>query len=642
MTSAHTFPLLFSPFALGTMRLKNRLVMPPMMSLYGDPDGSVTQQLLDYYEERAKGGVGLIIVEFTCIDRGTGRIHAQQLGIDEDRCIPGLRQLVQVIQQYGAKAAIQIGHGGIATSSELLGRKIIGPSAIARPGGEVACEMTQGEIRQLVLRFAEGAVRAKKAGFDGVEIHAAHRFLVQQFLSAAWNRRHDEYGGDMVGRTRFLIEVIRAIREKVGRDFPLWCRINGREEEVDGGTSIEEAVMTARMAEEAGVDAIDVSWASVATRFHPMSLAPAYSLPLAETVKKAVRVPVMTVGKIYARLGERILQEGKADLICIGRGLIAGPGLPQKTAEGRGDEVLPCIACDNCRDHVVYKGERLRCSVNAAVGRERELALRPAASPRRVVVIGGGPAGMEAARIAALRGHQVTLYEKNPRLGGQLLQAAVPPHKVGIPVLTRFLSGQLQKLGVEVKLGREASTNRVLEEKPEAVIVATGARSYVPDIPGLEKAFVVTAEQVLLGEPELGGRVVVIGGELVGCETAEVLADRGKKVTVMRRGSGMATNVAPHIRELLLSRLKAKGVTLLTDVRYDEITPHAVVISKGGRKETIEADSIVLAAGSRPEASLYEELKGKVPQLHLVGDAVSPRKIETAMEEGYRAALSIS
>ncbi|MDP2954626.1 MAG: FAD-dependent oxidoreductase, partial [Chloroflexota bacterium] len=368
---------------------------------------------------------------------------------------------------------------------------------------------------------------------------------------------------------------------------------------------------------------------------------PAHSTQYAAAVKKAVSIPVMTVGRLYARLAERILQEGKADLICIGRGLIAGPDFAVKNAQGKGDDVMPCIACDNCRDHVVYRQEWMRCAVNPVAGRERELAFRPAAASKQVVVVGGGPAGMEAARIAAQRGHRVTLFEKDTQLGGQLLQAAAPPNKVGIPVLTKFLVNQLKKLEVKVELGKAVTAQDILASKPQAVIVATGVKLTMPQIQGLDRAKVVTAGDVLLGKAQVGQRVVVIGGELVGCETADVLSEQGKKVTVTRRGPRMAEKMQPHLRSLLLHRLAAKGVTLLTGVKYEEVTPQGLKITHEGKTSLVEADTIVIAAGAQPDTSLYQALQGKVPELHLVGDAMAPRKIESAMEEGYRAGLTV-
>ncbi|MEK7848790.1 MAG: FAD-dependent oxidoreductase, partial [Chloroflexota bacterium] len=487
MRAVSPFPTLFSPIRIGTMTLENRIVMPPMVSRMGAPDGGVTDCLVDYYEERARGGAGLVIVEFSCTDSSTGRIRPTQLNIDDDRFIPGLRRLAQAIKRHGAKAAIQIGHGGNASSTAAIGRQAIAPSAVTRPGYEPPREMTHDEVQALIARFGEAAIRAREAGFDGVEVHAAHHYLGQQFLSPVWNRRQDEYGGSLENRARFLLEALESVRHAVGRDYPVWCRINAKEEGVEGGTTLEEAALTARMAQNAGSAAISVTawtvgvgWTVGYAHLPPMARPPGNLLPLVEPIKKAVSIPVMAVGRIDPVLGEMVLRQGKADLICIGRGLIAAPDLPVKAAQGQVEDAVPCIACDTCRDRGLV-GLSLGCAVNPAVGKERELRLQPTPHPKRVLVVGGGPAGMQAARIAALMGHHVTIIEKGSQLGGQLLQAAVPPHKEGIPLLLSFLTDQMKRLGVEVVLGKAATPQDILALKPEAVRMATGVRPFVPD-----------------------------------------------------------------------------------------------------------------------------------------------------------------
>jgi len=338
-----------------------------------------------------------------------------------------------------------------------------------------------------------------------------------------------------------------------------------------------------------------------------------------------------------------IRDRGKADIIAIGKGLLADPELPNKAAAGKLEDITPCIVCMGCRDDLFRAGvPGIRCQVNAALGREEECQIVPAAQPRRVLVVGGGPGGMEAARVAALRGHSVTLWEREARLGGQLVQAAVAPHKDRIEALTGYLQTQLKKLGVKVELAKEATPSMIEEFGPEALVLATGARPLVPEIPGLHRARMAQAGEVLEGKVDVGPRVAVIGGELVGCETAEFLADKGKRVTVMRRGQEMASSVGPSLRAFFLERLERKGVTLLTGVKYEEATPEGLVITTGdGERKTIAANAIVLAAGSVSDRKLYDEIKGKVPEVHLVGDCVEPRKIGDAIAEGYRAGLEI-
>ena len=633
---------LWEPFRIGSMELKNRVVMPPMVVRYASDDGYVTERTKNYYAARAKSGVALIIVEATYI-HPCGQAFANQLGISDDKFIPGMKELVQAVHRHGAKIAIQIHHGGREANSKLSGMQPVAPSPLPGMIGEIPKELTVSEIKEIVNAFAQAALRAKKAGFDGVELHGAHAYLIDQFLSPASNKRQDNYGGNVQNRARFLVEIIKAVRGVVGTDYPVWVRINGREYGTEGGTTLKDAQETSRIAQKAGVDAIHVSayGPRAPSNLTMPTFTPAVLEELAEGIKKAVTVPVITVGKITPEAGERLLREGKADLIAIGKPFLADPEFLSKVASNRLDDITPCIDCMHCRDDIRNPVVGIRCSVNATLGRE-EAKIVPAKKPRKVLVVGGGPAGMEAARVAALRGHQVTLWEKETRLGGQLIQAAIPPHKDRIGVLTQYLQTQLKKLNVKIELRKKATAAMVEEFKPEVVVLATGVMPLVPEIPGMEKAHVVQAGDVLEGKAKAGNRVVIIGGEVVGCETAEFLAERGKKVTVTRRSPEMALGVGRSLRAFFLSRLAEKGVTLLPEIKYNEITPDGLVVTtKEGKKKTIEADTIVLAAGAIPEKKLYQELKGKVKEIHGIGDCVAPRKILDAIAEGYRVGSEI-
>lgn len=636
------FERLFEPLRIRQMSLKNRLVMPPMTTNLCDEDGFATDRLKDYYQARADGGVGLVIVEATCVEAPRGKISAREPLIDDDRYLPGLRELARVIQQHGARAAIQLHHGGRHTSSLVTGHQPVAPSPIPSLGHEVPRELTVGEIKEIVCRFAEAAARAKSAGFDAVEIHAASVDLICQFLSAASNKRQDEYGGVLTNRARFLLETLRAVRRVVGVDYPVWCRLNAVEYGIEGGVTLEETRQVARLAEEAGADAIHVTaWGTTDTPLRVLSRPsePGSQVPLAEAVKKLLSIPVIAVGRIDLELGERLLREGKADLVAIGRSLVADPQYINKATSERPEDITPCIVCNVCSN--VGRGEVILCSVNAALGKERAYRIKPAEKRRKVLVVGGGPAGMEAARVAALRGHQVTLYEKEPRLGGQLIQASLPPHKDSIEALTGYLATQVRKLGVVVNLGKEADPAVVDQVRPEVVILATGVAPFVPGIPGIDTANVVPAERVLTGKVEVGERVIIMGGEMVGCETADFLAEKGKKVTVTRRGLTMAEKVGAD-RPLVLDRLAKKGVTTLTGVKYEEITGEGLtIIDKGGARQTIGADNIVLATGARPSTELFKALDGKVPEIHLAGDCVQPRRILEAISDGSRIARTI-
>ena len=628
---------LWEPFHIGRMELKNRVVMPPMVTRYASEDGFVTERTKDYYEARALGGVGLIIVEATYVHR-QGWAFQNQIGISDDKFIPKLKELTDVVHKHGAKIAVQLHHGGREAKSTVNGLQPIAPSPLPGAAGETPREMTVEEIAETVAYFADAAVRAEEAGFDGVELHAAHGYLIDQFLSPVSNKRKDEYGGDVRHRARFLLEIIADVKEAVGDDYPVWCRMDGKEYGVEGIT-LEDARQTARLVQDAGLAAIHVtSWgpATPVNRTTP-TFTSAILEELDEGIKKAVSIPVIAVGRITPDDAERLLREGKADLIAIGKALLADAEWANKVAAGRAEDINHCIICNNCRDDL-RKPEivGIRCSVSATLGREKESQIAPAARARKVLVVGGGPAGMEAARVAALRGHQVTLWEKGSRLGGQLIPAAIPPHKDRIAPLYKYLEKQIQKLGVSVQTGKEATAAAVAEFKPDAMVVAVGVKPFVPDIPGLDKIKFVQAEDVLEGRAKVGSRMAIIGGELVGCETAEFLADRGKQVTVMRRGAEMAAGVGPTTRDFLLSRLLDKGATLLRGVRYDSVDSSGInITTRDGEQRTIEADTVVLAAGSVPDTALCEALKGKVAEVYCIGDCVEPRTIRDAISEGF-------
>ena len=641
--SESQFKKLFEPARIGQMELKNRIVMPPMLTGYTADQGYVSQRLMDYYEARARGGVGLIIIEITA-PSFQGRQLIFQLAVSDDSYIPGFRELVGVIHKHGAKVALQLQHAGLAVRTDDTGYPAVGPSPIPGPSGEVPHELTTDEIAEIVQQFAAGARRAKEAGFDGVEIHGAHQYLISSFLSSATNIRKDRYGGTVENKARFLIEVLQAVRKTVGPDYPVWCRLSAQEYGMENGITLEETKQVVPMAIDAGAQAIHVSAygrGSYTTKA-PSPDSPGFFVPLAEEIKKVASVPVIAVGRMDAELAEQVLEEGKADLVAIGRRLIADPELPNKVAEGRLDDINPCTGCLECMERHLFAGQETACAVNAAMGREREYRIQPADKVKKVVVAGGGPAGMEAARVAALRGHQVMLFEKEPRLGGQLNVAAIPPYKDDILPLIKYLARQVEKTGVEIRLGTEATSELITESKPDAVVVAVGGTPTIPEIPGADRPSVVTVAGVLSGEAEVGRNVVIIGGGTVGCETAHFLAEKGKKVTVIEMLKRMAADMLPMVRSRRMSGLREKQVAMLTGTTCEGITEGGVIVTAGdGQKQTLQADTVILAVGYRANNALSKALEGKVSEVYCIGDSSQPRRIMDAINDGYRVGLSL-
>jgi 2,4-dienoyl-CoA reductase-like NADH-dependent reductase (Old Yellow Enzyme family)/thioredoxin reductase len=633
---------LFEPIQIGKLSLRNRIAMPPMVVNLGNSDGSVSEDTKAYYAERAKGGVGLITVEATAVATN-GRSSPFQLRIDKDDFIGGLRGLTHEVHRFGAKVGIQLVHCGRQGSSKYTGEQPVAPSPIPSAGGEIPRELSIHEIEDLVEKFAEAAVRAKKAGFDAVEIHGAHGYLINQFLSPRVNKRSDEYGGSLAGRSKFALEVVRRIRAKVGDDFTILFRMSADEYLPDGAT-LNESMAVASMLQEAGVDCIDVTAGtqeSLDMFVQPSSLPPGCLVHLASAIKKVVSVPIITVGRIGdPLLAEAVLFQGAADLIAMGRALIADPELPRKAAEGRFDEIRPCVACRSCFDRLFEKA-RVTCAVNASFGQEKSLPILPAQRQKKVLVIGGGPAGLEAARIAALRGHKVVLYEKEDRLGGQLHLASVPLYKQSISSLTKFLVSQMIKLGIEVHVGRAITSDAVSEIRPDAVIVATGSIPVIPDIPGVRGTNVSLAIDVLGGKKAVGEIVVIIGGGQIGCETADFLATMGKKITIVEILNDVAIDMGPLARIPLLKRLRERGVNIYTNTTVEEISERGVLAKVDAKIISLDAESIILATGSKSNGELVKQLAKEIGELYAIGDCVEPRKVYDAIHESFQVGLKI-
>jgi 2,4-dienoyl-CoA reductase (NADPH2) len=683
------FEKLLEPYQLGQVKTRNRIVKPAQGMGLATEEGYVSDRNDGYYEALAKGGVGLIIVELTCVDFPMGAVaeHCQLL-IDNDKFIPGLSKLAQLIHSYGCPTFLQLGHAGPSHLKAVSGNLPVSSSALSlnelpRTYYGPTYDLSISEIGDLVTKFANAAERAKKAGFDGVEIHAAHGYLVNSFLSRAWNKRQDAYGGDLRNRCRFAVEIIQAIKERLGRGFPVGIRINGAEYGVEKGTTSEDSQGMARILEKAGANHINVSaygyhdYARVVQPeqvFYPEPPRPLAAgidkshngagalVPLAAAIKKVTSIPIIGVGRLDPILSERILRQGKVDLVALARCLMADPELPNKVASGRFDDVAPCTACLTCWEQVHF-GKPVRCRVNTAIGREREYVIKPAERKKRVMVVGGGPAGMEVARVAALRGHQVVLFEKEHKLGGLTrIAALVKGTEIeDLPALIRYFKTQIIKLGVKIRLGKEVNEALIEEIKPDVVVLAVGGVPVLPKISGINRRNVVSTAalyrklQIYLNffSPSvlrwltkfwmpIGKRVLIIGGGIQGCELAEFLVKRGRKVTILETSEELGAEMVMETKERLLSWLHMKGVTMLTGVKYEEITDKGLIlITKEGETQTIEADTIVPAICLRPNSELLKIVERKTAEIYLVGDCREPHLILEAVSDGSRIARLI-
>lgn len=635
------FKKLFEPVKIGKMELKNRVVMTPMGTGYYSIDGYITERAINYFEERARGGVGLI-TPTAWVGNTAFAVPGNAL-MHDDRLIPSYKKLVDAIHRHGTKIHLQLNHAGKNVVPEYAGVRPASPSGI-RSGmtGLETRELTVEEIEMIIEMFASAARRTKEAGFDGVEFMCSTGYLIASFLSSAVNKRKDKYGGDAVGRTTFLMEIIRRTQEECGDDFPITCRMSVIDG-MPGGNSVEDSQVQALKLEEAGADAIQAwaGWHEARTPWMPMEVPRGAWVYLAEALKKVVKIPVMAVGRINnPELAEKILEEGKADLICMGRPLLADPELVKKAAEGRPEEVRKCIACQRCfESRFPAFGGALKCSVNPELGRETQYHIDAAPEPKKVLVIGAGPSGMEAARVAALRGHDVHLYDRNRELGGQLLLAILPPHKEELKNIPEYFSSQFDRLkNLHLELGKEVTPELVDRIKPEVVILTTGSSPVAPDIPGIDQENVFSADDVLWGKANVGGKVVVIGAKLIGAETAEYLAVRGKKVTIVDESDKIAIDMPRPNRYGLKTRIAKLGVREFPRTKVETISDNHVVVNREGKKFVLEADTIVHAAGRRPNLELFEPLLQNVNpyNLHTAGDCLRPRMILDAIHAGSR------
>ncbi|MFA5853875.1 MAG: FAD-dependent oxidoreductase [Patescibacteria group bacterium] len=639
------YTALFSPGQIGTLKAKNRLVMPSMVLNYADGDGKVTKRYVDHIERVARGGVGTIVLEASYI-RQDGKGFLNELGVHDDACIPGLKKLVAVAHAHGAVIGIQLYHAGRQTSSKTSGTQPVAPSPLPDPTvNELPRELALAEIPALVEAYGKAAARAKAAGMDFVELHGAHGYLITQFLSPFSNRRTDAYGGTPQKRLRFALEVYEAVRKAVGANFPVTIRLSG-EEMVEGGLTLLDTIEISKRLESAGVDAIHVSagnYASYARGYMipPMAMPDGTLAYLASAVKGAVKIPVITVAKIRdPKLAEKILKNGEADFVAVGRTLLADPEWPNKVKGGRLDEINPCIACNQGCISRLFAQQDVWCTVNPETGREGDFA-KPAKSKKTVVIVGGGPAGLSAAKTAAARGHRVVLYEKRAKLGGQLFAAEAAPHRQGWKELRHALVRDVKRLGVEINLGVEFSPALLGTDKPDAIILAMGSTATKPKIPGIGRTNVVSSRDLLEGTVKAKGGVVVVGGGCAGAQTAEYLAQKGYDVKIIEATGAIATDAPIDDRFLLLGRLNRLKVKIHADTALMSIGPNSVTVESPSGSKTMPADTVVLCLGSFPNDGITAELKTLVKEVLVVGDAVSARRVTDAVAEGALAALAL-
>ena len=651
----------FSPFRFGNVEVKNRVETPPMLACMATPDGFVTREMIEFYQSFARGGAGIVTVGDANVDFDYAPGHLGQLNLGDDRVGMGLSTLVEAVQKYGAKASIELNHAGRWASPLVLnGKNPIGPSPVPTEMEEMLArlegrrkvqvtEMNQDMIDQVIDNFASACYRCMGAGFEMVMLHGGHGHLLSQFVSPSSNKRVDSYGGSLENRARFVIELLTAIRRRVGNKLALEYRISG-DELIPEGMHEEETIEFIKMIQDK-IDLVHVSLGVIThpRYFHyhmpPTYLPHAYNVHRAEKIKKAVQIPVTCVGAILdLEMADKIIAEGKADIVAMARAHIADPEIVNKTYHTELDDIRPCVRCGLCVERV-RNFYPVRCAVNPVIGREVEYRyIRPAEKKKNVIIVGGGPAGMEAAIIASSRGHQVTLYEKEKELGGALRVAASPSFKADMKRYLDWLIKKTQQAPVEIKLSTEATANSIKALRPDVLIVAVGAEPLIPDIPGVKKPNVVIANDVDTGRAETGKTVVVAGAGLTGCETALHVAQQGKKVTVIDIISELeiAKDASLINRIGLMELLQQHGVEFKTEVKLEEITDKgAVVIDKNWNRFEIPADTVVLALGVKSRYETVKALQGLAREVYVVGDCSSPRDVMAAIHDAFNVAAEI-
>ncbi len=641
------YPTMFSPIQIGTVTVPNRFVVPPMGNNFANTDGTLSDRSAAYYEARAKGGFGLITIESTVVySQAKGGPRKPCLFTDDT--VDSFQRTIDRCHRYGAKVSIQLQHAGPEGNSKLTGFPLKAASPMASHcGGEIPEAMPTEEVYRLIECYGDAAARAQKAGVDMVEVHCAHGYLVSTFISARTNKRTDEFGGCFENRMRLPRLIIENIRKKTCGNLPILCRINARDEGEGGVTVQDAAVIASYLEQECGVNAIHVSrsihlhdefmWA-------PNNTHGGFNADLVTEIKKAVSVPVITVGRYTEpQYAEILVREGRADLVAFGRQSIADPELPLKARTGQLETLTPCIACLlGCVPNMLA-GRPITCAMNPTVGREAEIV--PAEVSKRVVVIGGGPGGLYAAWMCAKRGHQVTLLEKSEELGGHLLVASYPPAKGEIAPAIRSLIVRCRQAGVDIHTGTAATPELIQQLAPEAAIVATGSTPLVLPIPGLADCGYINAEDMLTGKQNVGKKVLIVGGGMVGAEAAEHLAERGHQCDIVEMKPVVGEDIMPEPRKYIMASLEHHKVGQITNAKVSEFFTDGVRYTStvdGTEGELRGYDNIVLAMGYRSNNPLEEPLKALVPQVFVIGEArQAPGNSMIATGDALNAALAI-
>jgi len=611
--------------------------MPGLASFLIEDDGSYSDKTIEHYRLRAAGGPSMVIMEAHGV-APEGIVSKHQARIYDDRFIEGLYKAATVIRAEGSIPAIQIHHAGRQVPARVIKRKPFAPSSLPCPAikGDVE-PLTIDGIKKIIKQFGDAAERAVQAGFELIEIHGAHGYLINQFLSRFSNNREDEYGKDIAGRAKFAMDIVREVRKRVGKNFPISFKISAQEF-VPHGLTTEESIEILKLLIPEGLDIIQVSAGNDATPewiCQPMFMKKACLVDSAEKIKDALGIPIMAVGRINDPiLADTIIAEKRADLVCIGRGLLADPELPRKAQEGRLEDIRICIACNTCMQSIFRKG-RIECLVNPNLGREKEMEIHPARTVKKVMVIGGGPGGLNVARIAAKRGHEVSLYERQASFGGQLILGSSFSYKKEMLNLIDFLKNQVKKYNVTCHLNSEVTIDLIKENHPDVVIIATGSVPIKPSVDGIDLPIVKTVPEIFNGiKPDIK-KAIIIGGGDTGCEVALELSESGSSVTIMEQLSGIGGQIEAMTKKILLNKLKKNKVRILTEHRLSRISEKGVFVTdKMGNELFFKGDNIIIAVGNRPNNSLFEQVKQLGIEAYQIGDCLKVRNAKEAIYEG--------